>query len=1183
MAEATTLGTGFRETDRDSQPVRPGSSELNSEINSVEQLIVQWQEYRDEGQEVTPEEICENRPEYLSTFVRQLCDFQNMEARFADAFADSTDSGIGETPEIPDYQIIRCLGRGGMGVVYLAFHTSLRREVALKVMLPGSSSETSRRNRFITEATSIARLNHPNIVQIHDVGQCDGRLYFAMEYCSAGSLDDQLTGIPLPAITAASLCETLSRAVQHAHDRGIIHRDLKPGNVVLQPGTSGDGEFKIHSGLSTIPKISDFGLARQLEEDRQTKSDAVLGTPSYMSPEQARGSVDITRLSDVYSLGAILYELLTGRPPFRASSVLETIGQVLNSDPVPPIQLHSDLPRDINTICLKALQKDPARRYQSAGELADDLRRFQHGLSIHARPASAVERLYRWGRRNPGWAATILTIWILLTVSAGLSWKNITESEISLRRIQAEQKRTLAEEEKTRAALSTAKRTLYLASIRHAETAWQDAQSVTAQESLQQCPEELRDWEWHFLHELCESSNHGWTNEDGEIQSIACDPASRSVAVCLADGTLIVRHLDTGTQKHRLASGAAGRHRMSFLNHGKQLVYTELRMPTLPFMALRSRLVIQNSDEGGETTFSWDAPPGSVIYDLAFAETTGVLAVSYGSDAGNSPSQVQYFSVVNGTAESREQMSLPSAGCRQIAISADGLQLAAAGGDSSAYILDRKSGQILTELEVFADSDGSKNRFVPRRVTMAGKTMLLIEKGVDSLEFSQDGRLLAAGLSSGQVRVWNTSERSVRNIFSCDREHVVEIAFSPDGNLLAAASLTGGSIYLFDVNNGEPVQRLQGHSDRVSGLVFSDANMLLSASYDQSIRKWNLQDRNYGRIYRGHQRSVFASTMSPDGTTLVTGDGDLFQEARGGTILWRDLNTREVTRKIDLESGGVGSLVYSPCGQHLAAGCGDGLVRIWKNNDDQPSVLSGHASAVRAIAWAPHGQNSLVSVSGSLPLAFLPGEAIVWNTETREERFRLKGHTAALSSVAWSHDGRTIITASADRTVRIWNADDGTLLRTLTGASEPVLSLAVDPKGRWIAGGTGNLTSLTQQTPGEIIVWDTETGKVSRTLRGHNQLVNGLSVTPNGERLVSCSRNDKIRFWDPMTGIEILNLPPHDYACGVAFTADGTRLLVPAWDGSVELYTADTWRMKRNGSSRSDTAELLTTWTPNHR
>ncbi|MFN8705195.1 MAG: serine/threonine-protein kinase, partial [Planctomyces sp.] len=250
------------------------------------------------------------------------------------------------------------------------------------------------------------------------VGQCDGRLYFAMEYCSAGSLDDQLTGIPLPAITAASLCETLSRAVQHAHDRGIIHRDLKPGNVVLQPGTSGDGEFKIHSGLSTIPKISDFGLARQLEEDRQTKSDAVLGTPSYMSPEQARGSVDITRLSDVYSLGAILYELLTGRPPFRASSVLETIGQVLNSDPVPPIQLHSDLPRDINTICLKALQKDPARRYQSAGELADDLRRFQHGLSIHARPASAVERLYRWGRRNPGWAATILTIWILLTVSA---------------------------------------------------------------------------------------------------------------------------------------------------------------------------------------------------------------------------------------------------------------------------------------------------------------------------------------------------------------------------------------------------------------------------------------------------------------------------------------------------------------------------------------------------------------------------------------------------------------------------------------------------------------------------------------------------------------------------------------------------------------------------------------------
>jgi serine/threonine-protein kinase len=293
-----------------------------------------------------------------------------------------------------------------MGVVYKARHVRLKRLVALKMVLTGEHAGREERVRFGQEAEAVARLQHPGIVQIYEVGEHAGRPYVSLELVEGGSLARKLSGTPLPPCEAAGLGEALAQAMHAAHRRGVVHRDLKPANVLLTP----DG----------APKISDFGLAKQLDQDSgQTKSGAILGTPSYMAPEQARGEGHaVGPRTDVYALGAILYEMLTGRPPFRGTSVVETLEQIRSNEPVPPRQLQPAVPRDLETICLKCLQKEPHKRYPGADALADDLRRFLGGEPILARPVGRVERLWRWRQRNPVVAALTAAVLVLLMTVA---------------------------------------------------------------------------------------------------------------------------------------------------------------------------------------------------------------------------------------------------------------------------------------------------------------------------------------------------------------------------------------------------------------------------------------------------------------------------------------------------------------------------------------------------------------------------------------------------------------------------------------------------------------------------------------------------------------------------------------------------------------------------------------------
>ncbi len=313
----------------------------------------------------------------------------------ASAAARSADVPNASLVSIPGYVIERELGRGGMGVVYLARHLALNRTVALKMILSGEHSGERDRQRFMAEAEAIARLRHPNIVQLYEIGTHGDCPFFTLEYCEGGTLDAKLGGQPVEPAAAGTLIETIARAVHVAHEAGIVHRDLKPQNVLLADG---------------CPKVTDFGLAKKVGGDSDlTASGAVLGTPCFMSPEQAAGKgKEVGRAADVYALGAILYTAITGRPPFHAATTMDTLLQVVHDDPVPPTHLVPGTPRDLETICLKCLRKEPAKRYATALALADDLKRWHDGEPIAARPVGSVERVWKWARRRPTTAALVV-------------------------------------------------------------------------------------------------------------------------------------------------------------------------------------------------------------------------------------------------------------------------------------------------------------------------------------------------------------------------------------------------------------------------------------------------------------------------------------------------------------------------------------------------------------------------------------------------------------------------------------------------------------------------------------------------------------------------------------------------------------------------------------------------------
>jgi hypothetical protein len=439
-------------------------------------------------------------------------------------------------PKVPGYEILEEIGRGGMGVVYKAWQLSLKRPVALKMVLAGGHASPQVLVRFRAEAEAVARLAHPHIVQVFEVGAHDGLPYCALEFVDGGSLEARLKGGPLPPGEAARLVRLLAGAMHLAHSRNIVHRDLKPANVLL--------------GGDDTPKVTDFGLARQLDADgQQTVSGTVMGTPSYMAPEQASGRAhEAGPVADVYALGAILYACLTGRPPFRGATQLETLEQVRNQEPVPPGALQPGVPRDLETICLKCLRKEPEKRYSSARELADDLTRFERGEPVQAHAVGVSERLGKWARRNPAVAGLAGGVGLLLVVGSLVSWglaawaleeKGHADEQAGIARTRAGEANASAEQardqkERAHRDLDLAEFRLYVSMLAQAQQEWQDKNGSKALQLLDDCQWNLRGIEHRLL----------WTLYNSNQQTLLGGASCLAVS---ADGHTIVSGGPDGT------------------------------------------------------------------------------------------------------------------------------------------------------------------------------------------------------------------------------------------------------------------------------------------------------------------------------------------------------------------------------------------------------------------------------------------------------------------------------------------------------------------------------------------------------------------------------------------------------------------------------------------------------------
>ena len=996
-----------------------------------------------------------------------------------------------------DYELLRELGRGGMGVVYAARQVSLDRVLALKLLAPRRGSEADVQ-RFLREAVAAAGLDHPNLVPIYEVGEHEGRHYYGMKLIDGGSLALHAPRLKDDPRAAAALVAQVAQAVHYAHERGVLHRDLKPANVLLdRRGT---------------PYVADFGLARRVDgEAGLTASGAVMGTPAYMAPEQAEGRREaVTTAADVYGLGAILYELLAGRPPFPGDSVLGVLARVRDAEPEPPSRANPRAPRDLQTIALKCLEKAPRDRYPSAAALADDLERWLDGRPIAARPASPRVRLAKWAARRPSVAALLVACVVAVAAGGLAAWGLVRSGRLGESARQSEQRRRLAEAEVARQVgdRAAAEPRGYADRIAAASRAWEANDVDEADRLLDACPPRLRGWEWAYLKRLGHAERLTIRGHNGTACGVAFAPESSQFACVDERGGLTVWEAGSFRRVAHLRGHDGTAYGLAFDPAGARLATAgsdgfvrvwdvKAGLLLLSFKAHREwaaavafspdgRRIVSGGADGAVRV--WDAATGGEL--LALTGHRGpVLGVAFRPDGGRIASAGRDGAVILWDARTGAEVRRLAGhadAARCVAFRPDGMRLASGGADGAVKVWDAESGRELLRFRAAATR-------------------------VDGLAYAPDGRTIATGGLDRSVKLWDAATGRERASYRGHAAPVFSVAFGPDGRLLASAG-QDGTVKLWDAAESPEVRILRPGRDGVSrsaGLSFSSDGSLLAAT--GGVRGVDAFDRATGRpvaIVLGPGASASALAFRPGGRLLAVIDDE-------GSVRLIDATTGATRRTF----GGAGepacSVAFSRDGSLLATGGGPGVAVV--------QLLHGKGIP------PPSGDHSIR----------------LWDAATGHLRHTLRGHTGSVYAVAVRPDGSQVASAGADGTVRLWDASTGAASEVVRDDGGPVFALAYRPDGRLLASAGAD---------GKVRVRDFRSSRRAE-LPGHDGWVLGLAFSPDGRRLASAGADGTVRIWDPEPGRGLLTLRgPGRRPTSVAFSPDGRTLAAAADDGAVAAW-----------------------------
>jgi WD40 repeat protein/serine/threonine protein kinase len=1042
--------------------------------------------------------------------------------------ADTVDDPITERPGsvIGPYKLLEQVGEGGFGIVFMAEQQQpLRRKVALKVLKPGMDTRQVIA-RFEAERQALALMDHPNIAHVYDGGEtATGRPFFVMELVKGIPITDYCDQRQLTPRERLELFLHVGQAVQHAHQKGIIHRDLKPSNVLVT----------LHDGTPVV-KVIDFGIAkatgRQLTDKTLfTNFAQLIGTPQYMSPEQALSGLDVDTRSDIYALGVLLYELLTGTTPFakerfkeadydeirrilreeeppRPSTRIGTLGQAATtlstqrkSDPKRLRQLFRG---ELDWIVMKCLEKDRSRRYETVNGLAMDVRRYLHDEPVEACPPSPTYWLRKFVRRNRN--GVVASGLLFLAVLAGLVGTTWGLFEALWERDQADQARTeesqqrgIAKqaEEKARLEEGRAKknaelvteekrlsdRLFYASDMKLASLDWEAGQTELVLERLERQrtkrpgDEDRRGFEWYYLQRQCELDQWIIRGCSKHASVVFSPDGSRLVSVSENDS---VKTWEIATRQEDLTLDSRAYRTVNSFAHGQ---YTPV---ALAFSPDGRHIASTGLSRNGHAVQVWDAANGQVTLTIR-----------------------------------------SNAEVRGLAFSPDSRLIAMAKWDGTVEVLDAAGGRF-------------------------GHTLRGHKDSVFGVAFSCDGRRIASASVDNTVKVWDAANGKDLLTLRGHTDVVTGVAFSPDGRRIASASYDG-TVKLWDTAGGKKELTLCGHRNWVNGVAFSpDGRWIASVSYDKTVKVWGVAAGNEILTLRGHTGSVQGVVFSPDGRRIASSSSDQTIRVWDVASGQKPLSLRG---NADGSRPGVRGVAFSPDGGRIAS-AGDGhTVRVWKAATGQAILtIRGHAAHVFGVAFSPNGRGI---ASASID------QVRIWDAASGRETRAIDGQFGAVFSVAFSPDGRRIASPCEDRILRIWDVGSGKEVFALSGFINPAEALITiirghtddyrdavfSPDGRWLASATSNNVKL----------WDVATGKEKLNFRAHEALVEGVAFSPDGHLLASASYDGTVKVWDVATGQLTLTLRGH--AAGVhsvAFCPDGQRLASASDDQTVKVWDVRT-------------------------